>query len=751
VKPLYADIVLRLAAPGTFQFSVPPHLADMIQPGQRVQVPLRNRRDIGYVASLSREPRVKGIRPVEAVIDREPLLPQDLLEVLLWTADHFLAPPGLVFRSALPRAIHLADTRGATAREKTVAVYHLTDRAAVGGEELEALRRRAPRQAAIIDRLARGPLPGPDLAGGAPLKALVEKGFVRVEHKTVRRGIVAPPSPPLPPPPLTAAQEEVFSALRPGLEEGSAGSFLIHGVTGSGKTEVYARALLALPPHRQAIVLVPEVSLTSHLVAHISERIGMGIAVWHHQLSDGEKHDLWNALRTGEVRVVIGARSAVFAPLPDLGLIIIDEEQESSYKQEETPSYHARDVAAKRCALKGATLVLGSATPSVESYHDARQGVHRLLRLSERYGGQPLPEVEIIDLREQRTKKSDWREGATGPPAISPPLREAASEVLDRGDQVFFFLNRRGFAPFTGCGDCGWSFKCPNCQVSLVYHRQERAHLCHYCAHSDVPPESCPACGGLNLRLSGAGTQRLEDEITETFPGHTVARLDRDTASRKGAGGRIVQDFAEGASSILVGTQLAAKGFHFPRLALVGILSPDVGLNMPDFRAAERSFQVVTQAAGRAGRGNTPGRVLIQTYQPDHYALRAAAAHDFEDFYARESEFRSQLDYPPNCQLILLRIDGPNAVRTGRAADEMAAWLRMSFTTLRKEGSATVLGPVPAPLARIRNRFRYHLLIKAAPLEPARLLLSREMEGLENMARKANGHVAVDVNPSNLM
>lgn len=752
---LYADIVLRLAVPKTFQFAVPENLRDLIRPGQRVRVPLRNRRDIGYVASLSRTPRVAGIRPIEGLIDREPLLPADLLETLLWTADHYLAPPGLVFRSALPRAVHLAETPAATARRKTVSYYRIARRVRSGGEELEKLARRAPRQAEILKLLADGPLPAGDLPGGAPLKALVDKGLLHVEKRTVRRGVVPPPANPPELPPLNEAQQRVFDRIRPGLSGTTPTSYLLHGVTGSGKTEVYARAILALPSHRQAIILVPEVSLTSHLVRHIGERIAMPVAVWHHQLSEGEKYDLWNALRRGEIRVVIGARSAVFAPLPDVGLIVIDEEQESSYKQEETPAYHARDVAVRRSTQTGAALLLGSATPSMESYHLARRGGHVLLSLAERYGGSPLPDVDIIDLKKiprPRRRPDDPRKPrGEGPSAISPPLRDAARETLARGEQVFFFLNRRGFAPFTHCSDCGWSFKCPNCLVSLVFHRQEQSHLCHYCGHSDTPPETCPTCAGVNLRLSGTGTQRLEAEIRELFPGHEVVRLDRDAAARKGSGGRIVRHFAEGRSSILVGTQLAAKGFHFPRLGLVGILSPDVGLNMPDFRAAERTFQVVTQAAGRAGRGTGPGRVMIQTWQPDHYALRAAAKHDFLSFYRQEEEFRRELDYPPCCQLVLLRFDGPNAVRIGRAADEAAGYLRMVFTAVPESDRSLVLGPVPAPLAKIKNRFRHHVLIKADPLDAARTVLERELEALEGIVKKANGHLGIDVDPASLM
>jgi len=753
----FADIVLRLAVPGTFQFSVPEGLRERIQPGQRVRVPLRKGSDIGYVAALSDTPKVKGIRPIFSILDTEPLLAEDLLAILLWTADHTLSPPGLVFRAALPRAIHLERTDRATAREKKTTLYTLTLSPEELPEKIAAIERRAPVQARILAELAGGPRLARDIPDASPaaLKSLAAKGLVSAEEVSVRRGMVHSPAGEQREVTLSAAQQEVFEALRTTIPTRSYSPFLLHGVTGSGKSEIYTRAVEALPRDRQALILVPEVSLTVQLIRHFQERLPFPLAVWHHQLSEGEKFDLWRELRRGDIRVVIGARSAVFAPLPDIGLVVVDEEQEGSYKQEESPSYHARDVALRRAQVQGATVILGSATPSLESYHRAEEGEYTLLSLSRRYRERPLPEVRMIDLKDQDqfTPLSE-EEGIPAPPKgspLTPPLVRAASKALAEGNQVLFFLNRRGFAPFTICRECGWTFKCPNCQVALVFHRQERALLCHYCGHRTEPPQTCPTCRGVEIRLSGSGTQRLEEEIAEIFPGYSVARLDRDSTSRKGAGGRLVDDFAAGRTDILVGTQMVAKGLHFPRLTLVGVLAPDLSLNLPDFRAAERTFQVVTQVAGRAGRGSVPGKVIIQTWQPEHYALQAAVNHDFTAFYRQEVEFRRELDYPPFCDLILLRLDGPNAKRLGAAADRVADRVRSDLDGTEEDGFCRVLGPVPAPLQKIRNRYRYQILIKTHPLERAAGPLRSLSRDLSRSVQRSNCRLSIDVNPMNLL
>ena len=749
----YADIALRLALPGSLQFGVPENLQESLRIGQRVMVPLRGGRDVGYVVGISEEPKVRGIRPIERVLDAEPHLPDDLLELMLWVSNHYLAPIGTVLRAAVPQAVHYEGTSKAVARER----HFLTAVAAIPAEQAEALlpdlALRAPAQAVALAALCRAqgrPIPASTL-NRAALDALQKKGLVTLGSAGMRRGILPPSETPVEPAPLTPAQAAVFARIIPALA-GGAKPLLVQGVTGSGKTELYLRAIRALPAGRQALVLVPEVSLTIQLIRHLRERLPFPIAVWHHQLSDGEKFDLWRAIRRGEVRTVVGTRSAIFAPLPRLGLIVVDEEQEASFKQEDTPCYHARDAAIVRAERCGAAVILGSATPSLESRRNAEVDSFTLLRLPGRYTGLPLPEVEIVDLR---TFAAPGRRslGARGeaPRLIAPPLIDAAREALDRGDQVLFFLNRRGFAPHTQCRACGAGVSCPNCRVSLVFHAPERSHLCHYCGYRVEAPDVCPSCGAAELRLSGSGTQRLELEIRTAFPGREVLRLDRDTASRKGAGARVVADFESGRADILVGTQLVAKGLHFPRLTLVGVISPDLLLNLPDFRAAERAFSLVAQVAGRAGRGERAGRVLVQTWQPDHYALEAARTHDYETFYARETAFRRELDYPPFFDLVALRLDGPNLSRLGETADEIGARLRGMLGRAEEQGACRVLGPVPAPLEKIRNRWRSQILVKARPLEAATGPLRATAGSLHEAARSAGVRLLIDVSPLNLM
>ncbi|HEY6001086.1 MAG TPA: primosomal protein N' [bacterium] len=562
--------------------------------------------------------------------------------------------------------------------------------------------------------------------------------------------MLAPPAEPTEPAPLTTGQAEVFARVLPALGGGGR-PLLLHGVTGSGKTEIYLRAIRALPADRQALLLVPEVSLTVQLIRHLRERLPFPLAVWHHQLSDGEKYDLWRALRGAEVRAVVGTRSVLFAPLPRLGLVVVDEEQDSSFKQEDTPCYHARDAAVERAARCGAAVILGSATPSLESRQLADTGAYELLCLPERYTGLPLPAVEIVDLREHEAPRPAPGARRGAPPLLAPPLLDAAADALARGDQVLFFLNRRGFAPHTQCRACGAGMTCPNCRVSLVFHAPERVHRCHYCGYRVPAPDTCPSCGEPALRLAGSGTQRLEEEIRAAFPGRAVLRLDSDTAAHKGAGARLIADFESGRADILVGTQLVAKGLHFPRLTLVGVVSTDLLLNLPDFRAAERAFSLVAQVAGRAGRGDRPGLVLVQTRQPGHYALAAARCHDYESFYAQETAFRRELDYPPFFELVALRIDGPEPGRLASAADAIAAAVREALGPAIGSGSCHVLGPVPAPLEKLRNRWRSQILVKTRPLEAATGPLRALQARLQDQARRAGVHLLIDVGPLSLM
>jgi len=758
VQGRFVDVALRLALPGPLQFSVPEALLGRLVPGQRVLVPLRAGRDVGYVVGFSGEPKVSGVRPVQRALDEVPQLPPDLFALVSWIAARYLAPIGLALRAAVPQAVQYEGLRRAAARERLVQVASLLLPVAEAGGLAAQLARSAPAQSRALVSLAAAPsgrLPAAVLNRGA-LEGLARRGVVGIAPAPMVRGVLAPPGEILPPVEPSHAQAAAFQRIGAALAGETARPFLVHGVTGSGKTELYLRAVRELPSDRQALLLVPEISLTGQLISHLRRRLPFPVAVWHHQLSDGEKYDLWRAARRGEVRLVVGTRSAVFAPLPRLGLVIVDEEHETSYKQEETPCYHAREAALERARLAGAPVLVGSATPSLESRRRAAEGAYELLALPERHSGIPLPVVELLDLRLHRAPApvsgAPRPRGAPEEPRlIAPPLLDAAGEALAAGDQVLFFLNRRGFAPFTQCRRCGEGLRCPNCRVSLVFHAPEREHRCHYCGYRVPAPETCPSCGAPALRLAGSGTQRLEQEIRRAFPGREVLRLDRDTASRKGAGPAVIADFEAGRADVLVGTQLVAKGLHFPRLTLVGVLGPDLLLNLPDFRAAERAFSIVSQVAGRAGRGDRPGRVIVQTLQPEHYALRAAAAHDYESFYAEESAFREELGYPPFADLVALRLDGADRDRLAAAAESIAGRVRACLAAETAAGRCRVLGPVPAPLERIRNRWRSQIIVKARPLEAAAGPLRAETRRLQEAARRAGVHLLLDVDPVSLM
>jgi primosomal protein N' (replication factor Y) len=523
--------------------------------------------------------------------------------------------------------------------------------------------------------------------------------------------------------------------LRRALAKGGFAPFLLHGVTGSGKTEIYLRGIAeVLESGRQALVLVPEIGLTPQLVARFrswfQERT-VRLAVLHSGLGEGERYAAWRAVARGDVDVVIGVRSAVFAPLTRLGLMIVDEEHDASYKQGDGFRYHARDLALLRAQMEGAAVVLGSATPALTSYQRARDGQLTCLELPERVAGRPLPEVQVVNL-------GDF----PGAGIISPPLREALAATLAAGEQALLLLNRRGYAPFLLCHECGATCRCPNCAITLTYSRVERALRCHYCDYREVPPDICPRCGGLQFLPEGAGTERLEETLLELFPTARIARMDRDTTTRKGAHGRLVTAMAAGAFDILLGTQMVAKGHDFSAVTLVGVLSADSALNLPDFRSAERVYALFSQAAGRAGRGARPGRVLIQTWSPDHYALEFVARHDYHGFAAAELPQRQALGYPPFGHLVNLVLAGNDPGQLAAAAARLAGSLA------RQLGEVELLGPAPCLLHKLRGRSRMQILLKAGQRLPLRRLLDR----LSTSVRLPAGvTLTVDVDPLDMM
>ncbi len=566
---------------------------------------------------------------------------------------------------------------------------------------------------ALVDhaRRSHGPVPSEELlreaqAGPSSLKGLVEKGLVVVSELVVRRAPTHAGGKRTVAPVLSPGQANATTVLRECIESGEPRTVLLFGVTASGKTEVYLDAIAhTLTAGRSAIVLLPEIALTTQVVDVFIGRFGEQVAVLHSKLSEGERHDEWRRMQRGEARIVVGARSAIFAPVSNVGLIVVDEEHEASYKQEKTPRYNAKELAMERARLSRATLVLGSATPAVESYYlatEAPKKPYTLITMPDRISNRPLPQVEIVDLRAEFKQRQAL---------FSSVLTDALGTRLAKKQQAILFLNRRGYAQFVLCRDCGWVAKCPNCAVSLAFHAYDRMMKCHHCDYSGRAPQACPDCGSGKVKAFGIGTEKVEEEVLKIFPSARVARMDRDTTARKGAHSRILREFREGDADILIGTQMVAKGLDFPNVTLVGVISADTSINMPDFRAAERTFQLLTQVAGRAGRGDTPGEVIIQTFSPDHYAVQAAVTHDFASFYAQEIVFRKELKYPPFSRFAnLIAVD----VREDQAAARAEALAAALERETPKE--VEIIGPAPAPIARLKNQYRFHVALRA-PVE----------------------------------
>ena len=587
------------------------------------------------------------------------------------------------------------------------------------------------------------------------VNALVEKGLAVVEEEEFSRdpyaSIEAPEATSFRP---TEQQSAAIDALVAASRTKNPGTFLLRGVTGSGKTLVYIELLREVVERqgRTAIVLVPEIALTPQTVGRFKAVFGDRVAVLHSALSDGERYDEWRSLRAGEKRIVVGARSAVFAPLDDLGAIVVDEEHEGSYKQGEAPRYHAREVAVVRAQTEGAVCVLGSATPSLESWAAAKGGKFNLLELPDRVGGRPMPPIRVVDLRVERKKQTASRGPLQekAPVIIADALAGAVRERLKRGEQTILLLNRRGYATFVQCRECGQVWHCPECNVSLTYHRRRARLTCHYCLHEEAAPSRCSACGSEDLSFRGVGTEQVERAVGEEFPSARVARMDVDTTSGKWAHHEILGRVERGEVDVLLGTQMIAKGLDFPNVTLVGVINADVGINLPDFRATERTFQLITQVAGRAGRGPKGGEVFVQTALPDHYAITAATDHDFIGFAARELDARREPQYPPHCRLVNVVVSGLEEAGTQEAAVRAAGWLD---GLLRSRGvdSVAIVGPAPCPIDRIRGRWRWHLLLRS---ESAKMLgeVSRFFYERFDVPRgKLDLRVAVDRDPVSLL
>ena len=740
---LLARVALPIPLGQVFTYSVTPELAGGVQRGARVLCELGKRKVLGVVLDVGeREPEiaVERLKPIRAVVDAEPVLPEELLGFLQEIARYYLAPVGEVMELALP-AVERSAALAVEAPASTRAVGRLVQvAAAVEGGPTPALRGKAPL---ILEHLrAQGPTPVATLteqwpSARAAVSKLVEAGAVTLTKREEALDPFTATVTPDVPPTLTDAQERAVAAITSRLERGEKQAFLLEGVTASGKTEVYLRAAkCALELGRGVIVLVPEIALTPQLVSRFRARLGSRIAVLHSGLGEVERHAMWRSLRSGDVRIAVGARSALFAPVQNLGLVCVDEEHDGSFKQEEGVRYHARDMALLRAHRAEAVCVLGSATPSATSVELAQSGRLELLELPARArAASALPKAEAVDLRRMGP-------GPGGERLISVPLFRALEETLAARQQAILFLNRRGFAPSILCGSCGKIAECPNCAVALTLHRAHGGQLiCHYCDHHEPRRQKCQHCGQDTLLEEGAGTERIESVLSDILPGARIGRLDRDVAAGQKSE-RVLERMRKGDIDVLVGTQMVTKGHDLPNVTLVGVLNADAALSLPDYRAAERTFQLLVQVAGRAGRGAAAGRVLIQTYQPDHPAIVLAMKHDVKGFIRQELEQRRELGNPPFSRLALVRFEAADDALVQRVALEVAKVARKLA-----ERDVEILGPAPAPLARLRGRFRHRFLVRATDRARLRVVLL----GVARHALDRRVRMAIDVDPVSML
>lgn len=740
------DVVVPLPLDTAFSYRVPAPLVHRVEVGKRVFVPFGRRSLTGYIVAVGQPSQDGEIKDIIDILDEEPLLTDRELDFLRWTAHYYHYPFGEVIKAALPAGINVETRRRTTSdgsrkdeivggrRARTAlyfeAVSPLPEHLPVRGKALDILNllRESGEMSAVMLRERFKEI--------APqLKKLEAHGLVMRHEREVYRDPFRDEffgrDEALP---LNRWQSEAFSAIVGAAERGAFTPFLLHGVTGSGKTEVYLQAIAeVLRMGKTALVLVPEISLTPQLVHRFKRRFSCGIAVFHSGLSDGERFDEWRRTRRGEVSIVIGARSAIFAPLNRIGIIVVDEEHEDSYKQAEGLRYHARDLALVRGKREAAVVVLGSATPLISTYHAAKAGKIGYLSLPQRVRDLPLPQVEVADARLHKKE------------LLSSRLIEALAGNLEKGEQSLLFLNRRGFATFLICRDCGHVLSCPNCSVTLTYHRGLERHYCHYCDYSIPAPSVCPGCSGPEVGLLGFGTERLEAEVKERFPQARLARMDRDTTGGKGAHARILKEVEQRRVDILIGTQMVAKGHDFPGVTLVGVVSADATLNLPDYRGAERGFQLMSQVLGRAGRGGAPGRVIIQTFNPEHYAVQRAASHDYEGFYDDETSFRNETGYPPFAFLAGLHFSGNSAQEVERGATAAAVLLR----SLRAQaGRVEVLGPCVSPLAKIRGKYRWQILLKGASRQELHRIVA---VCRKNLKLPAVVRLSIDMDPVDML
>ncbi|UPM53078.1 primosomal protein N' [Gottfriedia acidiceleris] len=797
----YASVLVDVSVRQTdrpFDYKVPTRWQDAIQPGMRVIVPFGPRKVQGFVLSIKETTNLEKVKEIEEVLDVMPVLTEELLLLGSYLSQKTLCFFISAYQAMLPTAIkavykkHVQVTseealdqlvpelanlfsivkrREWTEMESLVSKISLVQRAIKEGlleieyevknkankktervvsllkvldEELPIIK--SPQQKDIIEYLRmNGQTSVKELKEclgitDSPIKTLEKNEVISIKTVEVYRdpyeGKDIELSKPLP---LIEEQQIAFEQIVSSFHERKNKIHLLHGVTGSGKTEVYLQAIQeVLSEGKEAIVLVPEISLTPQIVGRFKSRFGNDVAVLHSGLSIGEKYDEWRKIQRKEVKVVVGARSAIFAPFENIGMIIIDEEHETTYKQDEHPRYHARDIAIWRGEYHHCPIVLGSATPTLESFARAGKGVYELNTMSKRVNQGPLPEVEIVDMREQLRIGNRTM--------FSTALHEKIMDRLEKKEQIILFLNRRGYSSFVMCRDCGYTIQCPHCEVSLTYHKHNHHLKCHYCGYETYMPKQCPSCQSEHIRFFGTGTQKVEEAITKTYPEARVIRMDNDTTSRKGAHEKMLKQFGNGEADILLGTQMIAKGLDFPNVTLVGVLAADSSLHLPDFRASERTFSLLTQVSGRAGRHEKPGEVVIQTYSPEHYSIELAKTQDYVAFYEEEMKLRRSFRYPPFYYLVLISIAHNDLIKTVKVSEQIAGYLREYLS----EGSI-VLGPVASPIAKIKDHFRYQCVIKYKS-EPALYdVLNRIQQYYQDETDKGKLQLTIDFQPTMFM
>ena len=734
-----ADVLLLLPLAQTYSYAVPEALQGAVRRGVQVLCPVKTRAVTGIVLDV-RAPRPDDppLTPLQDVAAGRLPWPEDLIELMHWVSRYYVAPIGVVARTAMPSLF----VRRVPKQLQWVRFVRRPERplhSLKAREVLEAVEHDGRIELCAAKQLVPG--------GSEVVKKLLAQGLLVIEEGPgLPSDIVRnPPPPPRAPQDarldLTSDQQAALDRILAAVGTGYS-AFLLHGVTGSGKTEVYLRVIEnVLARGRGAIVLVPEIALTVDLRRRFEDRFAGNVAVLHSAMPEAKRAAAWDALLAGRMRIVVGPRSAVFAPVQDLGLIVVDEEHETTYKQEEGLRYNARDIAMVRARAAHCPVVLGSATPSLESFQNTHDGKITYLSMPKRVRERPMPQVRFIDLR--------YEPSVAGERLLSKPLLDALTTVVGRGEAAILFLNRRGFGRFVVCKTCGVAVRCPNCSITMTHHAKPERLACHYCDHHIAVPDTCPTCGSSEIAILGFGTERVEDEVARLVPGAKPVRLDADTATAGGLD-RILSAFRSGEYNLLVGTQIVAKGHDFPRVTLVGVLLAEQSLAFPDFRAAERTFQLLTQVAGRAGRGDMPGEVLIQTYDPTQYALRFASAHDFLGFAVTENRMRRERGYPPHAYLAGIEVSSPDPVEAQRLADEVRDFVGQFLTVEGAgPGDVQILGPATAPIERLRGRSRMQILLKSK----RRALMNAVLWRLHRLvgARRGQARVRIDVDPVNLL